>query len=315
MESMRRFDAALRWYPKDWRERYGDELVALLEDTYPSGAVPLRCRLSLMRAGALERLRGARRAVGRATPLDRVRSGSLLVLCAWAAFIVAGTGFAKYTEHWDVATPPGDRNVPAAAFDAVQWSSFLGALIVLVAAALCLPALVRLLRGGGWPEIRRPVLGAALVTAVAVVGGAGVVLWSHRLNGQRNNGGAPFNLGGVIWVGLICASIALAAVAVVAVVRRLDLTARVVRLLGRLALMMTVVMAVITGGTITWWASMARFAPGFLGSGPLGWPGSPLPPVMIAAGLLMVSGLGAALLGAGSIACSVRQRAPGEPSR
>jgi hypothetical protein len=52
---------ALRWYPRGWRRRYGDELVALLEDMFGDEPLPLRCRISLCRSGTIERIREMRR--------------------------------------------------------------------------------------------------------------------------------------------------------------------------------------------------------------------------------------------------------------
>jgi hypothetical protein len=51
----RRPQRSLRWYPSAWRRRYGEELIALLEDTYGDGPLPLRCRMSLFRSGMIER--------------------------------------------------------------------------------------------------------------------------------------------------------------------------------------------------------------------------------------------------------------------
>ena len=51
----------LRWYPRDWRRRYGDELVALLEDMFGDEPLSVRCRMSLCRAGTIERIREMRR--------------------------------------------------------------------------------------------------------------------------------------------------------------------------------------------------------------------------------------------------------------
>lgn len=47
----------LRWYPRDWRRRYGDELVALLEDMFGEEPLPVGCRMSLFRSGMIERIR------------------------------------------------------------------------------------------------------------------------------------------------------------------------------------------------------------------------------------------------------------------
>ena len=52
---------ALRWYPRRWRRRYGDELVALLEDTFGEEPLSVRCRIGLCRSGTIERIRDMRR--------------------------------------------------------------------------------------------------------------------------------------------------------------------------------------------------------------------------------------------------------------
>ena len=47
----------LRWYPTGWRRRYGEELIAMLEDTHGEGELPPRARISLVRAGLIEQIR------------------------------------------------------------------------------------------------------------------------------------------------------------------------------------------------------------------------------------------------------------------
>jgi len=51
----------LRWYPVAWRRRYGEELVAMLDDTYGDDKLPGRARLSLVRSGLMERIRRLRK--------------------------------------------------------------------------------------------------------------------------------------------------------------------------------------------------------------------------------------------------------------
>jgi hypothetical protein len=96
-----RFERMIRWYPTQWRARYGDEMAALLEDTHGMSAVPLRDRISLAKSGSMERAREAGLIGDSSEPDERIRTGSLLVLCGWALFMVAGAIFAKFTEHWD----------------------------------------------------------------------------------------------------------------------------------------------------------------------------------------------------------------------
>jgi hypothetical protein len=46
----------LRWYPAAWRRRYGEELIAMLDDTHGEDKLPLRVRISLARSGLIERI-------------------------------------------------------------------------------------------------------------------------------------------------------------------------------------------------------------------------------------------------------------------
>lgn len=145
----------LRAYPRRWRERYGDELVALLE------AEPLtwRVRLNVIGAGLRERLRG--------TGTAEVR-----VLWAWALFVVGGMAFQKTSEHWQAVVPAGGRAVPTAAFDVVQGAAVVGSAAVLLAVALALPDFLHDLRRGGWTVVRRPIAiasGATLVALAALI--------------------------------------------------------------------------------------------------------------------------------------------------
>lgn len=139
----------LRTYPRAWRDRYGDELVALLE------AEPLtwRTRLNVVVAGLGERLHAS-------------GPPQLRMLWAWALFVVGGMSFQKTSEHWQVVVPNG-RALPAAAFDAVQAAAAIGSAAVLLGVALALPAFVRDLRSGGWDALRRPLLFASAATVVA----------------------------------------------------------------------------------------------------------------------------------------------------
>jgi hypothetical protein len=141
----------LRAYPRRWRERYGGELLALLE------AEPLTWRVAVdvLRCGLGQRLRGSGPASRR-------------VLWAWSLFVIGGISFQKSSEHWQAVVPAGDRGIPAAAFDVVQAAAAVGSLAVLAGVALALPAFVRDLQGAGRPALRRPFLGAATATGIAV---------------------------------------------------------------------------------------------------------------------------------------------------
>jgi hypothetical protein len=72
----------LRFYPRWWRERYGEELEALLSQSSSAKRISWRARADVARAGLDERLRDW--GVGGGVPAyERARSGPLLVLVAW----------------------------------------------------------------------------------------------------------------------------------------------------------------------------------------------------------------------------------------
>lgn len=298
----------LRWYPASWRRRYGEELVALLEDTYGTRSVPLRCRLSMLRAGSVERLRASGLLGSSTPPCDGVRAGSLLVLWAWAVFTVAGAGFANLAENWVTALPAGRSRLPAAGYDVVYCAGLAGGLIVLLAAGACVPAFARFLRAGGWPQIRRQILLAAGVTVVTIAAITATAVRAHQLDSSQRNGSLwTYSLLAGVMALLITATIASWTAAGSAAARRLDLPASVVRYCGALAVALTLVMVALVGGTVAWWSAIAVRAPWFLaGTGP-GTAGTAAPPALVVVGVLMVTGLLLAVVGARRATTSLRR--------
>ncbi len=290
-----RHERLLRWYPPAWRERYGEELLALMEDTYGERGVPARGRAEIVRAGLRQRLEPGSAPPG---PADRVRSGALLVLWAWVLVVVAGTGYAKFVEHWDVATPTAHRWLPAAAYGTVQAAAGLGAAVLATGALVALPAFVRFLRGGGWPDVRRPVVRAVALVSAAVVVTATVVLWSHAVGpAARATGSTALGVVGALWGALLLAALAAATGALVAVVRRLELSATVLRFEGWLAVALTALVLVVLAGVVLWWAAIATWAPAFLTGSGLAAGHAPAPPALVAGGLLLLAGAALAVAG------------------
>jgi hypothetical protein len=251
----------------------------------------------------VERLRGAGLMGDAVPPGERLRAGALLVLCAWSAFVIAGSAFAKFTEHWARATPRADRAIPSAAFTAVAVAAAIGAALVLAALVVVLPAFFRSLRDGGWAAIRRRVLLTLGVGSATVALGVGVVVWAHHLSpSARNAGFHSYQLVGLIWVLMIIATVSLCSAVAVKATRQLVLTPSVLRLLGLLALALTVVMVVVIGSALTWWGAIAADAPWFFGNGVVGSTAPLAPPLLLGAGILMLLGLAAAVSGAGRVA-------------
>ncbi len=225
----------LNFYPRRWRERYGEELLALLE------AEPLtwRVRANVVLAGLRERMSGS-------------GPPQLRVLWAWSLFVIGGMVFQKTSEHWRVVVPGGARGVPTAAFDTVQVAAVIGSAAILAAVALALPAFVRDLRSGGWATVRRPILIASAATAVAVAALVAVAVDHDIVAASVFVASAVFSL--FAWTH---------AAAVAA--RRLP----PLRLHSYLALIVTATMLVMTVAAAVWFASVTAHAPSFVGTAQL----------------------------------------------
>ena len=240
----------LRWYPRAWRDRYGEELLALIQDTLDEGHPAWRLWLGVARGGLRERGRQARRAaaasVRRPAGFDR-----------WGTVFMAGLVCAVVPG--ELASAP----FPARAWQAVALGALLAAIavtgaVVLVGGLAALPALVRFVRAGGWPKTRRRVEWAAGATAVAGGGLAGLFM----VSGSRSP--AQLNAWGAYGTGLLAAGLALGvairlwAAAATAAARHLTLTPRVraVHLVLAAVIPIAVSMVVATLG-IWWWATQS----------------------------------------------------------
>ena len=240
----------LRWYPRAWRDRYGEELLALIQDTLDEGHPAWRLSLGVGRGGLRERGRQAQRAAAASV---RRRVGP----DRWGTVLVAGLVCAVGSGQ--LASAP----LPARAWQAVTLGALLTTVAVTAAMVLAgglaaLPALVRFVRAGGWPKIRRRVGWAAGATALAGGGLAGLVLAA----GARSP--AQLNAWGAYWTGLLVAGLALAvaiglwAAAAGTAARHLTLTPRVraVHLVLGAIIPNAVSMVVVTLG-IWWWATQS----------------------------------------------------------
>lgn len=285
-----RLSDLLRWYPPDWRARYGDELVALMEDTLGDGPPSPRFRASVAVAGLRQRVRGADLPGRRGSPADRVRDGSLLVLCSWTAFVVAGAAFAKQAEHFGSSLPPAQTGLPDGAFAAIQAAAALGAGLVVLGALAVLPAFVRFLRGGGWPSIRRRVLVAAGLTVLATASIVPMGAWAHSLTtAQRNGADVTYGVAFLTWAAAVAVILALWTAVAVRVGRRIELGRRVLGLEVLLAGGVALAMAVITGATAVWWGALSTGAPWFLHGTAPGTSPSPLEPRLVVTMAVMLA--------------------------
>ena len=218
-------------YPRHWRERYGQELLALID------AEPLTwgVRANVVLAGLRERLRGP-------------GQPQLRVLWAWSLFVIGGMSFQKTSEHWQAVVPRSDRAIPTAAFDIVQVAAAIGSIAVLVGVALALPMFLRDLRGGGWTATRRPILlASAASTAVAAALTALAV-------------GHDVVAASIFVVSAVLSLLAWTHAAVVAARRLTPL-----RVHSYLGLLVSATMLVMTVAAAVWFGSVIAQAPSFVG--------------------------------------------------
>lgn len=219
-------DAAklLRWYPQAWQERYGEEFLALIEDSLDGRRPGWRLRLSVAWAGLRER--GRRRFFGK-TAAARWRAGYDSLFGWWWVYFLAGYLFAVLPYDLRASLPPARAWQVSATLDALAATAALIGVAVLAGALTALPAFGRFLRAGGWPKIRRRVGWAAGATAIAGGGLAALVLVPGSLTYDQLSGSWVFFLCFVVTGLLLTVAFGLWARAAKATVRHLDLALRV----------------------------------------------------------------------------------------
>ena len=297
----------LRWYPAAWRARYGDELVALMQDELSDRRPSWRFRVAMAIAGMRERLHYAGLVGDGQSPAVRMRAWSLVVLGTWVPFVLAGASFQKLSEHYDAAVPTVSRALPSGAFDAVVVAAAIGVGLVLLGALAVLPAFLRFLAAGGWSVLRRPARRAAALSVLAVVAFGALLPWAHSLsNAQRNGAYWLYGAAFLSWALLAAAALVLWTAAAVTVTRRLDLSSGVVSFQSALAVGLAAVMIVVTAATAVWWASIAMHAPWFLHGTAPGTSGSAFTPRLA---LTMAVMLAAALAAAWAVSRGARASA------
>jgi hypothetical protein len=273
-------------------------MTALMEDTFEGQRPKLSLRLSMAWAGLRERGHESGLIGDTPSPSERSRSGSLLILCAWAAFVLAGCSYAKMSEHFSSAMPPGTRALPQAAIHVVTVAAAAGACLVTIGGLVALPAFVRFIRQGGWAHLRRHFIRAATVSVLAVAMLFALAHWAvHLSEYQRNGSDGWYSLAVTAWVLLVAVVVALWTIAGVASVRRLSFAPRVLLTESALGVALTSVMALITTATALWWATIAAHAPWFLQGTTAGTPASPVTLNLVVTLTLMVLALGVAVYG------------------
>jgi hypothetical protein len=194
-----------------------------------------------------------------------------MVLGSWTAFVIAGSSFAKLSEHFDSALPNGmAAHHPAdLAYTALQTVAVVATLMVIAGAALALPAFVRYLHSGGWGHIRRHTYRAVACTVLTASVTAALMTWAHHLNHYQRNGGLfTYSLLVVAWAALVAVTLILWTVVAVTAAKQVAFSRSLILGEAGLAVAVTVSMVVMLAATALWWAAMATNGPSFLSSDP-----------------------------------------------
>lgn len=135
----------LRWYPRTWRDRYGEELLVLIQDTLEEGRPAWRLRLGVISGGLRERVHQAVRA-GKAAAKGASNG--------WLTAMIAGSTLGNLPWNLKAPLPPARAWQETAAFDALVGAFAVTGVVVLASGLVAAPAFIAFLREGGWPKIR-----------------------------------------------------------------------------------------------------------------------------------------------------------------
>jgi hypothetical protein len=170
----RRTGKLLRWYPRAWRERYGEEFLALIRDTLDGRRPTWRLRLSVAWAGLRERWHHAVRTAKAVA--ERPRASR------WLTSAVIGGVVSLVPANLKASLPPARAWQGTAALDALLAVASFTCAAVLAGTLVAVPAFVRFLQAGGWPKVRRRIAWAAGATVVAGAGLTGSLLAQRSMS-------------------------------------------------------------------------------------------------------------------------------------
>jgi hypothetical protein len=211
----------LRWYPRAWRERYGEELLALIQDTVDEGRPTWRLRVGVIWGGLRERGHQA----GRAAKAAAAKRGAMV--SRWLVILVAGLIFTNLPQQFEVSPPPARAWQMTAALDVLTAVAAFICAVLLVSGLAALSSVVTFLRADGWPKIRHRVAWAAGATGPTVGALVAVCLTVRAQSNAELNVSLPYFLGLMTTALALGVTIGLWAAVVAATAGHLKLTPRV----------------------------------------------------------------------------------------
>jgi hypothetical protein len=255
----------LRWYPRPWRARYGEEFTELLMEEWADRPRSARRSANVMANGLMARLSDAGLAGGLLDGPAQTRASLAALVCSLGAFLVLGVSmWAQLTIGWQWSAPDTTGTTIAVVAMTVVVIMFVA--LAVAAAAPVVWTVLHAWRHGRARGLGRPMIMIAVGFGVVVVGsrhfgngwpGTGGHPWAHQ--GLVPGGVAAFSwaatlsvtsywahptalstfpLSEVAWMIVSPLALALVAIGCAKVVRRVHLSAGALRaemVLGRLA--------------------------------------------------------------------------------
>lgn len=234
-------------YPEAWRERYGEEMRALLEEDPPRA----RGLASLLRGAAAAHLRPAASWRSAERPADAMRRSVGAMFACWIVLAVAGSAFAKLTEHWDPAEHA--HPVLAGARGAIMAGAALGAAAIALGGLPLVWHVLRVASRGRDRRLALLILSPALAAAAAAAFATLLAVATPAHDGRF----PPWFVAGVLApLALVLTAVAAtAALAPKAVMRRAPPPAALLRLAAWSGQAMTAAMLLVTGGLLAFAAA------------------------------------------------------------
>ena len=187
----RRAARLLRWYPRAWRARYGDEFTELLIAEFAERPRSWRRSADVARGGLLARLTGAGLTGHELAPPEQVRAGLATAVCSLAAFLAFGVAmWSQLAVGWEWAPP--SATATRVGMVAMSAAALLLAVLMVLAVPPLAVATARGMARGQARRLRGPLL---LAVAGAVVLAAGS---HHFQNAWPGTGGHSWAQQGLV---------------------------------------------------------------------------------------------------------------------
>jgi hypothetical protein len=189
--SQRRAERLLRWYPRAWRDRYGEEFTALLMEDLAERPQWSGRTVNVMGNGLLARLSVAGLTGSVLDGADQARASLATLICSVAVFLALGVSmWSQLTIGWQWSAPDTTGTTVA-----IVAMTITVAIFIALAACAVVPVLwtvVRAFAGRNAHGLTRPLL-------LVVVGISTVIVGSrHFGNGWPGTGGHPWSHQGLV---------------------------------------------------------------------------------------------------------------------